>query len=27
MGEIDVNFIEICMKGDYFTRLRGKQIM
>ena len=24
MGEIYVNFIEIYMRGDYFTRLTGK---
>ena len=24
VGEISVNFIELCMKGDYFARLTGK---
>jgi hypothetical protein len=27
IGEIYVNFIELCMKGDYFARFTGKYIL
>jgi hypothetical protein len=26
-GELYVNFIELCMKGDYFARLKWKKII